>query len=152
MEEGPRSEHCSGQEDPPSQAAPPAKGGGVLTVTKQEWGQIEDVPVHTRAVGQLFQETGKPLQGSSAGRPPPGENRDRRPFDRRAYLHLQGEQPEEKQQACSVRGRRGRGGGSVGGTGPSIQDKTSWAFLDKDRAHVRNPASNRKDRLVPLQK
>lgn len=133
MEEGHRSEHCSGQaeEDPPSQAPPPAKGGGVLTVTKQEWDQIEDVPAHTRAVGQLFQEAGKALQGSSAGRPPPGENRDRRPFDRRAYLYLQGDPPEE--QGCSVRGNRGRGGGRVGGTGPSIQDKTARAFLDKDR-------------------
>lgn len=51
-----------------SQATKEAPGGrqprgGVLTVSKQEWEQIEQVPPHTRAVGTLFQSAVPKLQG-----------------------------------------------------------------------------------------
>ena len=41
--------------------------GGALTVSKQEWEQIEQVPPHTRAVGALFQAAARELQSGEAG-------------------------------------------------------------------------------------
>lgn len=45
-------------------SSPPVSG--TLTVSKQEWEQIDQVPPHTRAVGALFQAAAEVLRGKAA--------------------------------------------------------------------------------------
>ena len=60
--------------------------GGVLTVSKQEWEQIEQVPPHTRAVGALFQSAARELQGGGEG----PRTKKKLAFDAKAYSALVG--------------------------------------------------------------
>jgi hypothetical protein len=126
---------CRQEEENPPPSSGPLPAKGVLTVTKQEWDQIEDVPFHTRAVGQLFQEAGKALQGTSGAGRPRLEVASRRAFDEQAYLSLQGAaQPDG---AASKKRGGGRGGAAAG---RSIQDRTAQAFLEKDRRKAQEAA------------
>jgi hypothetical protein len=60
--------------------------GGVLTVSKHEWEQIEQVPPHTRAVGALFQSAARELQGGGEG----PRTKKNLVFDAKAYSALVG--------------------------------------------------------------
>jgi hypothetical protein len=131
MDEDRPSSH--GVEDVPSGVAPK----GVLTVTKQEWDQIEDVPYHTRAVGLMFQMEGQSFQGSLRGRPPLRVESCKRTFDERAYLYLQQESHESPVSCSKDLNEEGRKKGSRVSAGASIQDKTAKSFLEKDLRKAR---------------
>ena len=100
-----------------------APQGGLLSVSRQEWEQIEDVPQHTRAVGIMFQDAARALQARA---PPPSP--ERRRFDEAAYWSLAGKGPPAPPPPKDERKKP-----RAATKGASIQGKTAQAILEKDR-------------------
>jgi len=93
--------------------------GGTLTVSKQEWEQIEEVPPHTRAVGALFQAAARELQGGGDGR----GARKKVAFSEKAYSALVGA------PACDPGAKRG----TTKGKAADVKQKCLEATQKQDR-------------------
>ena len=105
----------------------PAKGS-LLTVTKQEWEQIEDVPVYTRSVGIMFQRVGQELRAASntVGM---GRVLVKKKFNIHLYsLLLSGGSPVTPSAKDSKQKKRQEAASRIS----AIQEKTAQVLLEKD--------------------